>query len=179
VIPVTVVVAFYSRCGSSETRALTAAVGAVQARALIRMRRMPDVNASPTPEEGSDCAENLARMQREYVPPTEADILGTDGLVVAAPGGSTAESAEWAPLVAILSKLKADGKVRGKVAGIVDGGDPAVVSAIADLLHGLGFIVVPPAAVDVPGPDIDGVERARAQGRLVAHLCRAFKAASS
>lgn len=178
-IPVTVVVAFYSRCGSSETRALTAAVGAVQARALIRMRRMTDRDASPAPAEGPDCADNLSRMQREYVPPTEADILGTDGLIIAVPGGSTPAAAEWAPFVGVLSKLCADGKLRGKVAGIVDGGDPSAVEAFAALLHGLGFIVVPPVGVEAPVPDAEGVERARAQGRFVANLCRAIKAASA
>jgi len=178
-IPVTVVVAFYSRCGSSETRALTAAVGAVQARALIRMRRMPDAGGFPTPAHGSECAENLARMQREYVPPTEADILGTDGLVVAALKGSGPASPEWAPLIGVLSKLKAERRLGGKVAGIVDGGDPGTVHAFARCMHDLGFVVVPPAGVEASGSDADGVERAKAQGRLVANLCRALKSSVS
>lgn len=177
-IPVTVGVAFYSRCGSSETRALTAAVGAVQARALIRMRRMPDVGAVTPPADRPECAETLARMRREYVPPAEADILGTDGLVVAAPSGSSAASPEWAPLAGMLSKLQAEGKLRGKVAGVVDGGDPSTVRAFATFLHDLGFIVVPPAGVDVTS-DAEGVERARAHGKLVASLCRAIKAAAA
>jgi hypothetical protein len=173
-IPVTVVVAFYSRCGSSETRALTAAVGAVQARALIRMRRMADVDGASHPAE---CADELARMRKEYVPPTGADILGADGLLVAAPGGSAPASAEWAPLSALLSALRAEGQLRGKVAGVVDGGDPSTVGAFATLLHDHGFVVVPPAGVD--GPDAGGtVERARAHGRLVASVCRALKAAA-
>jgi len=39
---VNVVVVFYSRTGSTERLALAAAVGAVQGRALIRLRRLPD-----------------------------------------------------------------------------------------------------------------------------------------
>ena len=175
VIPVTVVVAFHSRCGSSETRALTAAVGAVQARALIRMRRVPDVDGAAAPADGSDCADNLARMQREYVPPTEIDILGTDGLVLASSAGSTPDAREWAPFVGLLSKLHAEGKLRGKVAAIVDGGDASTLGTFAAFLHRLGFIVVPPASVDIPAADAEGVARARAQGRLVANLCRAIK----
>jgi hypothetical protein len=176
VIPVTVVVAFHSRCGSSETRALAAAVGAVQARALIRMRRMTDVDTSPTPAPGSECAETLARMRKEYVPPTDADILGADGLVVAAPACATPEASEWAPLADALARLQADGELRGKVAGVVDGGESSTVHAFATFLHDRGFIVVPPAGVDAAEADPEGVERARSLGRAVAKLCRAIKA---
>src|SRR5687767_8740543 len=73
-----VLIVFYSRCGSTEKLALAAAVGAVQGRALIRLRRMPDANAAKTLEQFSDCAETLLRMRREYIAPTEADLLGAD-----------------------------------------------------------------------------------------------------
>ena len=40
--PVNVLVIFYSRSGATETLALAAAVGAVQARGSIRLRRLSD-----------------------------------------------------------------------------------------------------------------------------------------
>src|SRR5687767_14802084 len=102
-VPVTVVVAFYSRCGTTETRALTAAVGSVNARALIRMRRMPDTQDAAAG--ASDCADETARMRKEYVPPTEVDVAGADALMVAAPPGIGPTAPEWAPLTQILSAL--------------------------------------------------------------------------
>ena len=65
-----VVVAFTSRCGTTETVAHAAAVGVVNSRALPRLRRLTD--DGPT---SPDCAATLHRMQKEYVPPTEADRL--------------------------------------------------------------------------------------------------------
>jgi len=71
---INVLVIFDSCSGATETLALAAAVGAVQARANIRMRRLPD----NSPESN----ETLARMRREYVPPTAADALWADAVIV-------------------------------------------------------------------------------------------------
>ena len=71
---INVLVIFDSCSGATETLALAAAVGAVQARANIRMRRLPD----NSPESN----ETLARMRREYVPPAAADALWADAVIV-------------------------------------------------------------------------------------------------
>src|SRR6266699_2021619 len=71
--PVNVLVIFYSTSGTTEKLALAAAVGAVQARASIRMRRLTDAG-----EESPECA----RMRREYVPPKEADALWADAVII-------------------------------------------------------------------------------------------------
>jgi len=71
---INVLVIFDSCSGATETLALAAAVGAVQARANIRMRRLPDTS----PESN----ETLARMRREYVPPTPADVLWADAVII-------------------------------------------------------------------------------------------------
>jgi hypothetical protein len=81
VSPVNVVVVFYSCCGANESLALAAAVGAVQARANIRMRRLTDAG-----EDIPECRETLARMRREYVPPAPADMAWADAVMVAAGG---------------------------------------------------------------------------------------------
>jgi hypothetical protein len=72
-----VVVAFYSKCGHTETLALAAAVGAVQGRSLIRLRRLADNNGDAPMT--AECEEAFARMRKEYVPPTEKDVLGNEG----------------------------------------------------------------------------------------------------
>ena len=172
VVPVTVVVAFYSRCGTTETRALTAAVGSVNARALIRMRRMPDTQDAAAGV--SDCAAETARMRKEYVPPTEVDLAGADALIVAVPPGIGATAPEWAPLTQMLSALASQNKLRGKVAAVVPGGDAAANAAFAATLGELGFTLVEPstaAGAATPG----SLAHVQAHGRLVAETSRALK----
>ena len=73
-----VLVIFYSRTGETERLAHAAAVGAVQARALIRLRRVPDIDPGKTLERFPESEESLRRMHREYVPPREVDVLDLD-----------------------------------------------------------------------------------------------------
>ena len=70
-----VLVIFSSCDGATEKLALAAAVGAVQARASIRLRRLPD----QSPGNG----EELMRMRREYVPPTASDTAWADAVIIA------------------------------------------------------------------------------------------------
>jgi hypothetical protein len=77
VAPVNVLVIFYSCCGETEKLALAAAVGAVQARGSIRLRRLTDAG-----EDIAECKETLTRMRREYVPPTQADTVWADAIIV-------------------------------------------------------------------------------------------------
>jgi hypothetical protein len=71
--PINVLVIFSSTSGNTEKLALAAAVGAVQARANIRMRRLEDSG-----EKNPECV----RMRREYVQPKEADVLWADAVIV-------------------------------------------------------------------------------------------------
>jgi hypothetical protein len=93
---VNVLVVFYSCSGVTEKLALAAAVGAVQARGSIRMRRLTDSG-----EDIPECRDSLARMRREYVPPTPADVTWADAVVVgmketiAGVVKTTGEATEW------------------------------------------------------------------------------------
>jgi len=84
VAPVNVLVIFYSCCGQTEKLALAAAVGAVQARGSIRLRRLTDAD-----EDITECKESLSRMRREYVPPTAADVIWADAVIVGMNGKIT------------------------------------------------------------------------------------------
>jgi hypothetical protein len=168
-VPVTVVVAFYSRCGSTETRALTAAVGSVNARALIRMRRMPD--ASDALPDDAGCAAETARMRKEYVPPTETDIAGAEALIVAVPPGADAAAPLWRPLTQGLSALASQGKLHGKVAAVVAGGDDGANASFEEVLTGFGFTLIAPPVDGAPG----SLANVRAHGRLVAEAGRSLK----
>lgn len=154
-----VVVTFYSRGGATEKLATAAAVGAVQMRAGIRMRRLPDADPAGALERFPQHRDELRRMQKEYVPPREADIVAADVLVVASPPDVPASANEWTSFVDLLSRLRSEGKLGGKVAAVVATG-PATASFVS-ALEGLGFSLVapPPAAGD------DDVTRAMALGR--------------
>jgi flavodoxin len=147
-----VVVAFSSRCGTTEKLAHAAAVGAVNARALPRLRRLAH-DGHPVPLE---CADTLRRMQKEYVPPTEADIAGAPALVIVPGAGMTPASEAWQPFIALLDRLASTGTLAGKVAAVIDAGDRQTVASFASALAARGF-----ALIAADGGD------ARAHGRAV------------
>ena len=159
-----VLVIFYSRCGSTEKLALAAAVGAVQSRAGIRLRRVADTT------ETSDCTETLVRLRKEYIAPREIDVLAADGLVFAAPAGLDASSAEWAEFISLLRKLSSAGQFEGKAAAVIDTGDPATLTSFENVVTELGLTTV---ARD--STKLDGVEQATALGRKIAEVLREKK----
>jgi hypothetical protein len=163
----TVVVAFSSRCGATEALALAAAVGAVQGRALIRLRRLPDDGSAPGPSDSPECRDALSRMRKEYVPPTEADITGNDALILAPPAGSSTGSKEWVALCDMLARLGSAGKLAGKVGAVVDAGDEETLRTFSALIASAGFGSVPPDAL-TPASSGDLARQATACGRRVA-----------
>jgi hypothetical protein len=104
-----VLIIFHCQTGDTEELALRAAVGAVQSRALIRLRRLPDMGMV------SD-TEALLRMRKEYVPPTEKDILGADALVIIAAPGFSESDLQWKPYLELLRRLSGSGALVNKVA---------------------------------------------------------------
>lgn len=165
-----VLVTFYSRCGTTETLALSAAVGAVQARGLIRLRRLPDLDRAATLAGHADCRDTLTRMYKEYVAPAEADVLAADAIIVAAPDGFSATSAEWQDYLGMLARLAAAGRLAGKVAAVIDTGDAEAVASFQSTLLTLGFSAPPPTAHGTTA-----VDRATELGRQVADTARALK----
>jgi hypothetical protein len=162
-----VLVTFYSRSGATETRALSLAVGAVQQRALIRLRRLPDRVAAAAGD-----ADTIARMQKEYVGPTEADILGADAIVVAPTSGCDPDGAEWREYITLLRTLGAAGKLSNKVGAVVSAANGDTVAAFAGALLATGLVVVPPGATPANAAT---PAAATAHGRRVAAAARALK----
>jgi multimeric flavodoxin WrbA len=142
---VTVVVTFYSRAGETEMLAHAAAVGAVQGRALIRLRRVADRDAQGALARCPDAGESLRRMHRDYIEPRESDVAAADALIIATPPDVDAGEAEWSPFLQLLSRLDAGGKLKGKVAAVVPNG-PASTSFSA-ALGALGVTVVQAADI--------------------------------
>ena len=161
-MPQTVVlVTFYSRGGATEKLATAAAVGAVQARAAIRLRRLPDHDSARTLERWPDHADALQRMQKEYASPREADVLTADVLVLASPPDVGASAPEWVAFADLLAQLDARGALAGKVCAVLHGGPAS--DSLASLVQRFALVPVP-AAADSTSDDND-VNRSIALGR--------------
>jgi len=121
--PVNVVVVFYSRYGKTEKLALAAGLGAVQARANIRLRRLKDLADAQTIGRDSHWKENLERMLLDYVAPREVDAEWADLILVASCPDSPDETERY------LQSLKAN---RGKlIVPIADQTPDRIAAALA------------------------------------------------
>jgi NAD(P)H dehydrogenase (quinone) len=109
-----ILVIFYSRSGATEKLALAAGVGAVQERALIRLRRLPDLNPQEVIERFPRSKEALVRMQKEYVSPAESDLLAADAIIFAMPR-DLKTSEDWKPHLDMLARLRSEGRLEGKL----------------------------------------------------------------
>jgi hypothetical protein len=156
-----ILVVFSSVDGETEKRALAGGVGAVQARALIRLRRVRD----PDEESLRSGSETYERMQKEYVPPTLDDVTWADGVIFCPTAGL---SRAWADFLDLLGVRMADGGLDGKVAVVAS--DPGHPLAIAASLLRYGFIVLPPVLAAS-----DPIADSRVQGRRLAMIAGALK----
>ena len=147
-----VVVAFSSRCGTTETIAHAAAIGTVNARALPRLRWLTHDGLVVPPE----CTVTWRRLQKEYVPPTEPDIVSSQALIIVPSVGMSPSSDEWQPFIALLDRMAQARMLAGKVGAVIDTGDSHTVASFTTVLSACGF-----ALIAADGRD------ARAQGRAV------------
>ena len=88
---VNALVVFYSRHGETERLALAAGVGAVQARANIRLRRLKDLAGASTIANDPLWTENLERMLPDYIAPREIDAEWADVILTASCPASPTE----------------------------------------------------------------------------------------
>jgi hypothetical protein len=102
VAPVNAVVVFYSRYGNTEQLALAAGVGAVQAHANIRMRRLKDLADSESIARDPRWTENLERMNRDYIAPRDIDVDWADLILVVSCPESLHETEQY--VISLLDK---------------------------------------------------------------------------
>jgi NAD(P)H dehydrogenase (quinone) len=159
---VNVLVVFYSRYGTAEQLGLAAGLGAIQARANIRLRRLPDLADPATISATPAWKQNLDRMNRDYVAPRPADPVWADVVVLATPADSPRE---------VESYCESLGPMAGKIAApLAPGSGTSALKAIYGAAAGAGLIVVPaPAASD------DQKTAAREHGYRVTELARTLK----
>ena len=129
-------VVFSSRYGVTEKLALAAGVGAVQARANIRLRRLADLTAPEEIARDAKWSAMQERLQADYIAPREIDADWAHVVIFAAPIEEVSEPVALAEANAYFKTCK---DMRGKLA--------VVLTPSRDLLGSAafaGFTVMPP-----------------------------------
>lgn len=166
---VNVLVVFYSKHGTTEKLALAAGLGAIQARANIRLRRVNDLADRQTIEASPEWKDNVDRMSRDYVAPRPADPVWADVIVLATPQPSCAEIERYCGV------LGADRSFAGKIAApLISGGNVAALRPVYAAAACAGLIVAPP-----PHASDDPLAAARGFGRQVTQMARSLKTVRS
>ena len=168
-----VMVTFFSRTGTTERLGLAAALGAVNARAKIRLRWLREEVDDPALDAVPGWRENRERMLREYIAPREIDVLWADAMMLAAPTEQHVASPEVSQHLRLLRELHGAGKLHGKVATAftVSPRSSDRLMSLCGALADLDLLLVPPALTST----IDPTEAARIHGRRVAERARDMK----
>lgn len=199
---VNVLIAFYSRNGSTEALAKAIAEGARAEGAEVRLRRARDIVAEEIIQKVPGWAENRDRMYGEYEAPTEDDAEWADAIIIGTPTRFGNVSAELKAYIDSLGGLWFQGKLNGKAGSAftststVHGGNETTITSLYTPMAHLGLILVPLGYADpamyragtpygastVSGqnnqpPTEDDLEVARFQGRRVTQVASALKAA--
>jgi len=162
---INVLVVFYSRYGNAERLALAAGVGAIQARANIRLRRVADQADAKTIDATPAWRENLDRMNRDYVVPRPADPQWADVIVLATPSDSCAEIESYC------ASLRSVAPMAGKIAApLAPGEDESTLRPVYAAAACAGMLVVP-ANADTADP----IAAAREYGQRVTQIARSLK----
>ena len=112
---VNVLVVFYSRYGETEKLATAAGVGAIEARANIRLRRLKDLAEASTIARDAAWTLALERLTMDYIAPREIDAQWADVILVACPPDAHSEMTEYLksvskPVVTITNAAPAVGQ---------------------------------------------------------------------
>lgn len=203
---VNVLIAFYSRYGSTEALAKAIAHGAENEGADVRLRRAREIVDASVMARAKGWTESAAAMNARYEAPTEDDAEWADALVFGSPTRFGAVCSELKAYIDSLGGLWDEGKLNGKAgavfassATIHGGAESTILSLYTPLAH-LGLIIVPLGYSDevlyragspygansISGKDsISGssslpteldLEVGRIQGRRVALVAKALKA---
>jgi NAD(P)H dehydrogenase (quinone) len=194
-----ILIAFYSRGGSTEALARAVAEGAQAEGAEVRLRRAREFVGPEVMAQAPGWAESAARMNEAYEAPTPEDADWADAIVFGTPTRFGNASAELKAYIDGLGGLWFQGKLNGKVGSAFvstqsahGGNEGTILSLYAPMAH-LGLIIVPTGYADPavfkagtpygassvsgvnPTPSADELEVARFQGRRVATIAKALR----
>lgn len=195
-----VLIAFYSRNGSTESLANAIAGGARKEGAEVRMRRAREVVGSEIMARAPGWAENAQRMNQQYEAPSNSDAEWADAIIFGSPTRFGNVSSELKAYIDGMGALWAQGKLVGKVGSAFTststphGGNESTLLTMYNFMAHLGLVIVPLGYADpilfiagtpygassVSGQDnTPPTENDRAvadfQGRRVAQIARALK----
>lgn len=149
-----VLIAFYSRNGSTEALARAFADGAAAAGAETRLRRARDIVAPEIIAGVPGWKENAARMDATYEAPTAADVEWADAIVFGTPTRFGNVAAELKAFIDSLGGLWAKGKLVNKAGAVIvstqtthGGNETTALTLYAPMAH-LGLVIVPAGYVD-------------------------------
>jgi NAD(P)H dehydrogenase (quinone) len=197
-----VLIAFYSRNGSTEALANAIAEGTRAEGAEVRVRRAREMVGPEIMARAPGWAEGAGRMNAAYDAPTEADAEWADAIVFGSPTRFGAVTSELKAYLDSLGGLWFQGKLNGKAGSAftstssVHGGNESTILSLYNPMAHLGLVIVPLGYADpvlfkagtpygassVSGqdnalPTADDLEVARFQGRRVTQVASALKAA--
>src|SRR5262245_61734027 len=158
-------VVFYSRYGTTERLALAAGLGAIQADANIRLRRVADQTETTTIDADANWKKNLDRMNRDYVVPRPAYPVWADVISLAPPKDRSPEVESY------VSSWSSLGSMSGKIAAPLAPGDgQSALNPVYSAAARCGLIVAPcDASSDDP------IATATSFGQRVTEMARALK----
>lgn len=201
---VNVLIAFYSRNGTTEALARAIAEGAKSEGATVRLRRAREVVTEDIMAKADGWIENARRMNAQYEAPTSADAEWADAIVFGTPTRFGNVSSELKAYIDSLGGIWAQGKLVGKAGSAFTststphGGNESTILTMYNFMAHLGLIIVPLGYADplvyragtpygassVSGqtstpPTADDLKVARFQGCRVANVAQALKLAGA
>lgn len=199
-----ILVAFYSRGGAVEALAQAVADGAAAEGAEVRVRRARELVGADVMARAGGWLEAAERMNARFEAPTLEDADWADGIVFGAPTRFAAAATELRAYIESLGALWAQGKLYGKAGGVftsastTHGGNEATLLSLYPTFAHFGMVIVPPGygapvmhragapyganavpRAGAPKASEDELEAARFQGRRMAQVARALKAAAA
>ncbi len=194
-----ILIAFYSRNGSTEALAGAIAEGAAAEGGEIRLRRARELVGPEVMAHAPGWAENAARMNAAYPAPTPDDADWADAIVFGTPTRFGSVSSELKAYIDSLGGLWFQGKLNGKAGAVfgstqtAHGGNESTLLSLYNPLAHLGLVIVPTGYADpvmfkagtpygasaVSGisalPTADELAVARFQGKRVAQVAKALR----
>ncbi|MBB4408711.1 NAD(P)H dehydrogenase (quinone) [Agrobacterium tumefaciens] len=144
-----VLIAFYSRNGSTDILANAIAEGAVQQGAEVRLRRARELVGEDVISQVPGWRESALAMNEKYEAPTEANAEWADAIVFGTPTRFGSISSELKAYIDGLGGIWFQGKLNGKVGSVFgstsskhDGNESTLLSIYTPMAH-LGLIIVP------------------------------------
>jgi NAD(P)H dehydrogenase (quinone) len=192
---INLLIAFYSRLGSTEALANAVATGAAESGASVRLRRAREIVGADVIQAVPGWKDAADRMNRLYPAPTPEDAEWADGIVFGTPTRFGSIASELKAYIDSLGGLWFTGKLNGKAGSVftssssTHGGNESTLTSLYHPLAHLGLIIVPLGYADpvmfkagtpygassVSGatntkPTEDDLAVARFQGRRVSHV---------